>query len=74
MNLWQIILLVFLFALWVWALVAVFIDVFRRSDLSGAIREADGARTALSRFLRRGGALGFRAHRRTDRRPRPPSL
>ena len=38
MNLWQIILLVFLFALWVWALVAVFIDVFRRSDLSGAIR------------------------------------
>ncbi len=35
MNLWQIVLVVGLFALWVWALVAVFIDVFRRSDLSG---------------------------------------
>ena len=38
MNLWQIVLVVLLFALWVWALVAVFIDVFRRSDLSGAAR------------------------------------
>jgi predicted membrane channel-forming protein YqfA (hemolysin III family) len=37
-NLWQIVLIVLLFALWVWALVAVFIDVFRRSDLSGAVR------------------------------------
>jgi predicted membrane channel-forming protein YqfA (hemolysin III family) len=39
-NLWQIVLIVLLFALWVWALVAVFIDVFRRSDLSGAARIA----------------------------------
>ena len=38
MNWWQIVLVVFLFALWVWALVAVFIDVFRRSDLSGWAR------------------------------------
>ncbi len=38
MNLWQVVLVVLLFALWVWALVAVFIDVFRRSDLSGAAR------------------------------------
>ena len=38
MNLWEIVLVVLLFALWVWALVAVFIDVFRRSDLSGAVR------------------------------------
>jgi membrane protein implicated in regulation of membrane protease activity len=38
MNLWQILLVVLLFALWVWGLVAVFIDVFRRSDLSGAAR------------------------------------
>jgi predicted membrane channel-forming protein YqfA (hemolysin III family) len=37
-NVWQIVLIVLLFALWVWALVAVFIDVFRRSDLSGAVR------------------------------------
>ncbi|MFV9673202.1 MAG: SHOCT domain-containing protein [Acidimicrobiia bacterium] len=38
MDLWQIILITLLFALWVWALVAVFIDVFRRFDLSGAAR------------------------------------
>lgn len=38
MNLWQIVLIVFLFALWVWALIAVFIDVFRRSDLSGWVK------------------------------------
>lgn len=43
MNWWQIVLVVFLFALWVWALVAVFIDVFRRSDLSGWAKAGWGA-------------------------------
>jgi len=37
-NFWQIVMLMFwffLFALWVWILTAMFIDVFRRSDVSG---------------------------------------
>lgn len=38
MAMWQIVLVVFLFALWVWALVAMFVDVFRRPDLSGWTR------------------------------------
>lgn len=43
MDLWQIVLITLLFALWVWALVAVFVDVFRRSDLSGGARIGWGA-------------------------------
>ena len=35
MNLWQTLLVVFLFTLWVWAWIATFVDVSRRSDLSG---------------------------------------
>jgi predicted membrane channel-forming protein YqfA (hemolysin III family) len=39
-NVWQIVLIVLLFALWVWALVAFLIDLFRRADLSGGVRIA----------------------------------
>lgn len=40
MSGWQIVLLVLAFALWVWALVAVFIDLARRSDLSAGAKVA----------------------------------